>query len=90
MKLEEHLHILRELRIPYKGALTKILWTIFTEHKDEIKDIDKDVVAKIYPPRTRNSPIMKVCNACGLVYPETDPQCPRCQNKDADKVVMEP
>lgn len=50
MKLEEHIHILRTLRIPFKANLTRILYHVFTEHKDEIKDID-EFIDKIMPKR---------------------------------------
>jgi len=55
MNLEEHLHILRNLPIPYKAALIKILWIIFMEHQEEIKDLDKDVISKVIIPRAQQN-----------------------------------
>jgi len=59
MELETQLNILKELRIPYKASLVRILWQIFSEHQEEIKDLDKDVISKIFPPRKEGTPQQK-------------------------------
>jgi len=59
MKLEEHIHILQNLRVPFKLSLAKILWIVFQEHHQEIKDIDEFIDQIRYIPENPIEPIRK-------------------------------
>lgn len=62
MKLEEHIHILKTLRVPFKANLMRIMYHIVSEHKKEIKDID-EFIDQIMPkrePRSERKAVMSV------------------------------
>lgn len=59
MKLEQHIHILKNLRIPLKTTLIRILWTIFEEHHNEIKNIEDFIKRIRWKPEQIIEPVRK-------------------------------
>lgn len=59
MKLEVHMHIIKNLRFPMKANIIRLLWIILNEHKEEIqseaeaanKEPVEWILDQVMPPR---------------------------------------